>query len=91
MGEQSGEQISINLPGPVLIGVGQGGVTRGFLHAEVDEFAFTGLEPFVYLAEALRLPELAKKHGDELVPAAEATGMAEGVAMGVAFVASQQC
>jgi len=51
-------------------------VTRGFLHAEVDEFAFAGLEPFVDLAEALRLPELAKKHGDELVPAAEATGVA---------------
>ena len=60
----------------MLIGVGQGGVTRGFFHAEVDEFAFAGLESFVDLAEALRLPELAKKHGDKLVPATEATGMA---------------
>ena len=34
--------------------------------------SLSGLESFVDFTEALRLSELAKKHRDELVPAAEA-------------------
>ncbi len=72
MGEQLGEQILVDLPGTVFIGVGQGGVARGFLHPEVDKLAFAGLESFVDFAETLRLSELAEEYRNELVPAAEA-------------------
>ena len=72
---QLGEPILVDLQGTVFIGLGQGEVTRGFVHAEVDKFAFAGLESFVDFTEALRLSELAKEHRDELVPAAEAAGV----------------
>ena len=82
MMEQLGEQILVDLPGTVFIGVGQGGVARGFLHPEVDKLAFAGLESFVDFAETLRLSELAEKHRDELVPAAEAARMTLALASG---------
>jgi hypothetical protein len=57
-------------------------VTRGFFHAEVDQFAFAGLEPFVDFAETLRLSELAEEHRNELVPAAEAARLSLALASG---------
>jgi hypothetical protein len=76
MVQQGEKEILIDLPGAVLIGVGQGGMFGGFGDAEMDQFALAGLEAFVDFAEALRLAELAEKHGHELVPAAEAAGVA---------------
>ena len=57
-------------------------MTRGYVHAEVDKFAFAGLESFVDFAETLRLSVLAKEHRDELVPVAEAARVS------LAFVSS---
>ena len=39
----------------------------------MDKFAFAGLESFLDFTEVLRLSELAQKHRDGLVPAAEAS------------------
>lgn len=74
--QQIQEQILIDFPRAVLIGVGQRGVFGGFTDAEMDQFAFAGLEAFVDFAEALGLAELAEEHSDELVPAAETAGVA---------------
>ncbi len=60
----------------MLIGVGQGGVFRGFGDTEADQLAFAGLQPFVDFAEALGLAKRAEEHGDELVPATETAGVA---------------
>ncbi len=76
MAQQGEEEILIDLPGAVLIRVGQGGMFGGFGDAEMDQFAFAGLESFVDFAEALRLAELAEEHGDELVPTVETAGVA---------------
>jgi hypothetical protein len=76
MVQQGEKEILIDLPGAVLIGVGQGGMFGGFGDAEMDQFAFAGLESFVDFAEALGLAELTEEHGDELVPTAETAGVA---------------
>ena len=82
MGEQFGEQILVDLPGTACIGVGQSGVTRGFIHAEVDQFAFAGMESFFGFEETSHLSQLAKEHRDEFVPAAKAARGALAFASG---------
>ena len=82
MGEQFGEQILVDLPGTACIGVGQSGVTRGFIHAEVDQFAFAGMESFFGFEETSHLSQMAKEHRDEFVPAAKAARGALALASG---------
>ena len=64
--------IPVDPPGTVCLGVGQSGVTRGFIHVEVDQLAFAGMESFFGFEETLHLSQLAKEHRDELVPDAQA-------------------
>ena len=71
------EEVVVNLPGAVLIGIGEGAVRRGLSHAEVGEFAQTAAEPTTDLAEGLRPRELGEEHRDKLIP----TGVTLGIAL----------
>jgi len=42
------------------------------------QLAFAGGQPAADLAQRLRLPELAKQHGNELTPTGETTGVTFG-------------
>ena len=52
--------VLIQLPGPVLIGVSQGGTLGSLGQTEVPQLAFAGGQSAADLAQRLRLPELAK-------------------------------
>ena len=75
-------EIPVDPPGTVCLGVGQSGVTRGFIHVEVDQLAFAGMESFFGFEETLHLSQLAKEHRDELIPAAKAARGALALARG---------
>lgn len=72
------EQIPIEGPGAMLIGVGEGRTTRGF-DSEVIEFPFGGREAVANLAERLGSTEVTEKHRDELLPAGEAASVTLGI------------
>ncbi|MDZ7639376.1 MAG: hypothetical protein U5J83_14170 [Bryobacterales bacterium] len=77
-GETGAEQLKqglVDLPGTLLIGVGQCGVRRRLLHVEVAKLAFGGPQAFLDFAQTLGLAELAEEHGNELIPRAESTRM----------------
>ena len=61
------------LPGPVPVGIGQGGARRSVAQAQMAQFALAGRQSPADFAQGVRLPQLAKQHGDELPPASEAT------------------
>src|SRR5690606_14836056 len=65
-----------DLPGTVLIGVGEGGMRGGFGHAQMPQLAFGGAQTLFDFAQALGLAKPAKEHRDELIPAAEPARMA---------------
>lgn len=72
------KQLLVELPGPVLIGVGQGGALRGLLKAQMPRLAeATGQAP-ADLPKGVGLPELAEQHGHELVPTVKALGASVG-------------
>ena len=82
MGKPFGKEIPVDPPGTVCLGVAQSGVTRGFIHVEVDQLAFAGMECFFGFEETLHLSQLAKEHRDEFVPAAKAARGALALASG---------
>jgi len=65
--------------GAVLVGVGQGGSTRRFGHAKMDQTAQATGEAVADVAQGIGAAELAEEHGDELGPAGEALSGAFGV------------
>ena len=82
MGKPFGKEIPVDPPGTVCLGVAQSGVTRGFIHVEVDQLAFAGMECFFGFEETSHLSQLAKEHRDEFVPAAKAARGALAFASG---------
>ena len=82
MGKPFGKEIPVDPPGTVCLGVAQSGVTRGFIHVEVDQLAFAGMECFFGFEETLHLSQLAKEHREEFVPAAKAARGALAFASG---------
>ena len=64
----------VQLPWPMLIGVGQGRALGRSTQAEVLEFSRARGQPAADLPEGLGLRQLAEEHRDELVPARESLG-----------------
>jgi hypothetical protein len=58
----------------VLIGIGQRGTLGGIINPKVFQLAEAGGKTAAYLTQRLGLTELAKEHGNKLVPAGEALG-----------------
>ena len=68
------EDILIELPGTLAVRVGERGLLRCLLQAKMNDLAETALETATDLPQAMRLGQLAKEHGDELIPAGESLG-----------------
>ena len=75
--QQLCKQMLIQLPGSVLIGVGQGRTT-GSSDPQVLQFPLTTSEASSYLSEGMGSTQLAEKHGHKLSPAGESPSMALG-------------
>jgi hypothetical protein len=75
--EQLHKQMLIQLPGPVLIRVGQGG-TAGSGNPQVFQFPLTTSEASRNLPEGMSSTQLTEKHGHKLPPAGESPSMALG-------------
>jgi hypothetical protein len=69
--EQLVEHRLIQLPRPMLVGVGERRPGRG-RDAQMRETALATGQPADDLTQRLRLPEVAEQHGDELPPARKA-------------------
>jgi len=76
--EQLIEHALVQLPGAVLVGVGQGRALGRVGQAQMPQLAFTGGQAAADFAQRLRSAQVAKQHGHELPPAREAAGMALG-------------
>src|ERR1700741_957870 len=74
--KQNAENLLIQLPGPVLIGIGERGFVGRPSNAEMLQFSFATRQPAANLAQRTSLPQLAKQHGHELAPAGKSAGMA---------------
>ena len=66
----------IQLPGAMLIGVGQGRALGRIRQSQMPQLAFAGRQAAANLAKRLRATQVAEQHGHELAPAGEAPGMA---------------
>ena len=73
--QQRVEELCIELPGAVFVGIGQRAALGRFLHPEVDKLPQTAAQAPADLPQRLGLGELGEEHGDELVPAPEAFGV----------------
>src|SRR6516225_9845649 len=76
--QQIVEHRSVQLPGAVLVGIGQGRALGRFVHSQMPQFPFAGGQTARDFAQALRMSELAEQHGDQLGPTAETAGMPFG-------------
>jgi hypothetical protein len=65
----------LQLPRPMLISVGQRGASRSRGQTQMTQFPFTGSQASTDFTQGLGVSQLAKKHGDELAPTAEATSV----------------
>jgi hypothetical protein len=72
----------IEFPGTMLVGVGQGGFGWRLAQAQMLQFAFGGRQSLRDFTQAVRPPQLAEQHGDELPP----TGKASRMALGFVFL-----
>src|SRR5208282_1453249 len=73
---------AVQLPGPVFVGIGQGGALGRIGQSQVPQLAFAGGQPAANLAQRLRPPQVTEQHGHELSPATETTGMTLGPVLG---------
>ena len=73
--EQGLEHGAVQLPRPMLVGVGQGRAGRR-LDPQVLELALATAQPPADLSQRVGAPELAEQHGHELAPAGEAARVA---------------
>jgi hypothetical protein len=65
----------VELPGPMLIGISQGGTTGGG-DAQMFQFAFTAPQPSSNLPKRMGSTQLTEEHGYKLPPASKSSGMA---------------
>src|SRR5437870_5364639 len=80
--EQLIKHAAVQLPGPVLIGIGQGRTLGRIGQSQVSQLAFAGGQPAANLAQRLRPSQVAEQHGHELSPATEPAGMTLGPVLG---------
>ncbi len=65
------ENLLIQLPWPMLVGIGQCGALGCRIHAEVLELSQAGRQSSTDLSQRLCLTQLAEQHRHELSPATE--------------------
>jgi len=76
------EEVAVQLPRPVLVSVGKRGFLGSRIKTKVDELSERTMEAVADLAEGLGLGEVAKRHGNELIPAGEAFGGKVAIVLG---------
>ena len=76
--KQLEEDLLVQRPGPMLIGIGQAGALRG-RDPQVAELALAAGQAAADLPEGLRPAQLAKEHGHKLAPGGEAAGVPFGL------------
>ena len=69
---------AVQLPGPMFIGVGQGGALGCVGQSQVPQLAFAGGQAAANLAQGLCPSQMTEQHGHELAPTTEAAGVALG-------------
>ena len=74
LAQQIIEELLVEFPGPMRVGIGKGGTLGTLAQPQVLEFAFTALESVGDLAHRPRLSQLTEKHRDKLLPTGEALG-----------------
>jgi hypothetical protein len=75
------EHAAIQLPGTVLVGIGQSGAAGRVGQSQMPQLAFAGGQPAANLPQRLGSAQMAEQHGYELPPA----GKSAGVALGAVF------
>src|SRR5581483_10965840 len=76
--EQLIEDALVQLPGAVLVGIGQGRALGRVRQPQVPQFAFAGGQATANLAQRLRPAQVAEQHGHKLPPAGKSAGMTLG-------------
>ena len=66
------EHFLVDLPAPVLVGIGQGGPPRAFKETQVVQFSHATGPTAANLPQGLSFAELAEEHTDQLIPTGEA-------------------
>src|SRR5581483_4079628 len=72
------EDALVQLPGAVLVGIGQGRALGRVGQPQVPQFAFAGGQATANLAQRLRPAQVAEQHGHKLPPAGKSAGMTLG-------------
>src|SRR5271167_4966397 len=75
------EDIFVQLPRAMLVGVGQGGARRGLRQAQMPQLSFARRQPASNLAQRLGSAELAEQHSNELSPTAEPASVSFGLVL----------
>ena len=70
------------LPGPMGVGVAEGGLVRCPADSQMLQLAVTAGQPAANFSQTLGLRQLTKKHSHELIPATEPLGMALSAMLG---------
>ena len=71
----------IKLPGPMSVGVRERATRRSGFQTQVLQLPFGSGQPLGDLAQAVRAPQLAKQHGDELSPTAKTARASLGLVL----------
>jgi hypothetical protein len=74
------EDLLIEFPGAVLIGISQGGMTGG-TNSKMFQFALATSETSCNLSEGMGPTQLTKEHGHKLAPTGESSGMTFGLGL----------
>jgi len=73
---------AVQPPGPVFVGIGQGGALGRIGQTQVPQLTFAGSHSAENLAQGLRPSQVAEQHGHELAPTTEPAGMTLGPVLG---------
>src|ERR1700752_188999 len=80
-GEQLIKDAAIELPGTVLVGIGQRGTLGRVRQAQMAQRAFAGGQPAADFAQRLRAGQMAEQHGHELAPTRKPTSVPFGAVL----------
>jgi len=69
LSEQMIKHLLVDLPAPVLVGIGQRGASGAFMQAQVVQFSHATGQAAANLSQRLGFAELAEEHTDQLLPA----------------------
>lgn len=72
--QQVVEDLLVELPGTVFVGVGEGGTLGCSLYLQLFKLVQAGGQSPAYFPQGVGLVQLKKEHGDKLVPGGESLG-----------------